>query len=106
MLLTHSAVETRGVRKRTIDRKMIIGPVSIKFISIILIAVAGLFYLAQTAQSSTKSYKVIELDQKIDQLDKQYEQLKVESVRLKSLNEIKSRAESMDLEPVDNVVKK
>ena len=88
-------------RKRTISSSFKIGPVSLRFITIALLAVAALFYLAQSAQGATFKYKIMELEEQKNDVQTDVKQLEVESARLKSLNEIKNSAQSLNLEPID-----
>ncbi len=100
MLITQSNTWGSGFRKRTIRSEVKLGPVSLKFITIALVAIVALFYLAQSAQSSTFKYKVMELGDKKTNVESDIKQLEVESARLKSLNEIKNSAQAMNLEAV------
>jgi len=100
MLLTRTNIWEPGFRKRTLKREFQIGPVSLKFITLALLTVAALFYLAQSAQSSTFKFKIMELEDQKAKIQTDVKQLEVESARLKSLNEIKNGVGSMNLEPV------
>lgn len=98
MLITRTNTWEPGFRKRTIQGRLKIGPVSLKFITIALLAIAALFYLAQSAQSSTFKYKIMELQDQQSKVQTDVKQLEVESARLKSLNEIKNSAQVLNLE--------
>lgn len=100
MLITRNNTWEPGFRKRTIRTEFKVGPVSLKFITIALLAVAALFYLAQSAQSSTFKYKIMELEDQKSKVETDVNQLEVESARLKSLTEIKNSTQAMNLEPV------
>ena len=67
--------------------------------TVVLLALAALFYLAQSSESATKRYKVFELEQEQSKLNEENEWLKTESLRLKSLQELKTTSESLDLQP-------
>jgi len=101
MLITRSNTWEPGFRKRTIRNQFKIGPVSLKFITIALLAIAALFYLAQSAQSSTFKYKIMELEDQKAKIQTDVQQLEIESARLKSLNEIKNGIAGMNLEPAE-----
>lgn len=98
MLITQNNSWQQGFRKRTIKGEVKIGPISLKFITIALVTIAALFYLTQSAQSSTFKYKIMELEDQKTKTASDIKQLEVESARLKSLNEIKNSAETMNLE--------
>lgn len=100
MLITRNNNWETGNRKRTIKQELKIGPVSLKFISIALIAIAALFYLAQSTQTSAKKYTIMQLNETKTELEAKGKDLEVQAARLKSLNEIKKSAENSDLEPI------
>lgn len=104
MLITRNNNWEIGSRKRTIRPELKIGPVSVKFISIALVAIAALFYLAQSTQISAKKYTIMQLNETKTELEAKGRDLEVEAARLKSLNEIKKNAENSDLEPAGQSV--
>lgn len=85
--------------KPAIKKEIKIGPLSLQFLTVILLAVLALFYLAQSTQSATRNYQLQELQDKQNKLTQENERLEVEAVRLKSLNEIKNTTQSSNLEP-------
>lgn len=97
MLITRNNNWEPGFRKRTIKKEFKIGPMSLKFITIALIAVGALFYLAQSTQTAASKYKIMQLSDSQEQLEAQSKDLEVEAVRLKSLNEIKGSSDSLGL---------
>ncbi len=88
-----------GFRKRTIKKELKIGPVSLKFITIALLAVGALFYLAVSSQGATQQYQIMQLTQAKQQLEAQGKDLEVEAARLKSLNAISSDTQNLGLVP-------
>lgn len=101
MLIPRTNTWQEGYRKRTIGASLKFGPISLKFITIALLAIAALFYLAQSAQASTFKYKIMELEDNKSKIQTDVKQLEVESARLKSLNEIKNSAQNMNLEAAE-----
>ena len=71
---------------------------SIKFITIALLAIAALFYLAESSQASSQKYKIMQLQDTKSQLEADGKDLEVEAARLKSLNEIKNSSQVLGLE--------
>ena len=53
-----------------------IGPLSLRFITLLILAALALFYLAQSSQSATKNYKVRELELTKQGLSEENERLK------------------------------
>lgn len=101
MLLTNNKSWERGMRKRTIKKELKIGPVSAKFITITLLALGALFYIAQSSQGSTQKYQVMQLTQNRQDLESKTKDLEVEAARLKSLDEIKKSTQNSELVPID-----
>jgi len=101
MLITRNNSWQNGIRKKTIGRDFKIGPITLRFITIALIGIAALFYLAQSTQGSTFKFKIMALSDQKAQAETNVKQLEVESARLKSLNEIKSSAQNYNLEPIN-----
>jgi len=98
MLITRANTWQSPYRKRTISSEIRLGPVSVKFVTVVLIAIAALFYLAQSSQAATLKYKVMDLEDQKSKAQTDVKQLEVESARLKSLSEIKNNAERLNLE--------
>lgn len=98
MLLTSAKTTKSGVRKRTINRVVQIGPLSLRFMTLVMLAAVALFYLAQSTQSATKTYKVQELRQEKDSLTKEQDRLQIEATRLKSLQQIQESADKLGLQ--------
>ena len=98
MLITNSNSTQTGLKKRTIGQELKIGPLSIQFIVIIILAAITLLYLAQSTQGATKNYKLQELKDQKTQLQSDSERLEVEAARLKSLNEVQKNSDNLGLE--------
>lgn len=98
MLIPRTNTWQEGFRKRTISNNLKIGPISLKFVTLALLAIIALFYLAQSTQGANFKYKIMELEDQKSQILQDVQQLEVESARLKSLNEIKNSAQNMVLE--------
>lgn len=99
MLITNANHWEAGARKRTVAQEIKLGPLSMKFATIALLAVAALFYLTQSTQSAAQKYKIMQLNDARQELEAQTKDLEVEAARFKSLNEIKKSSENLDLEP-------
>jgi len=104
MLITNNNSWDYGVRKRTIGQDFKIGPISLRFIAIALVAIAALFYLAQSTQASVNKYRIMQLCEQQSQLEVKTADLEVEAARLKSLNEIKKNSENLNLEPTEKII--
>lgn len=98
MLIPRSHTWQEGYRKRTIANGLKIGPISLRFITIALLAIIALLYLTQSTQGANFKYQIMELEDQKANIQQDVKQLEVESARLKSLNEIKNSAQNMALE--------
>lgn len=87
-----------GLRRRTLRRSLTVGPVSIKIITILLVAAFALFYLAQSTQSAARNYNIYELQNQKEKLDREKNELELEAIRLKSLSKIQATAEELQLQ--------
>jgi len=102
VILTNS-FDKSEYKRRTVERSFSLGPTATKFITIILVAVAALFYLVQQTQSATKNYQVQDKKDAKQQLLQDSERLKVEATRLQSLGNITQDTEKLNLVPTSNV---
>jgi cell division protein FtsL len=98
MLITSSKSAKQGVRKRTVNRVVHVGPLSLRFITLLMLAGVTLFFLAQSSQSATKTYTIRELDLKQGDLTKERDRLQIETTRLKSLQSIQGSVDKVGLE--------
>ncbi|HLB31967.1 MAG TPA: hypothetical protein VJL27_00225 [Patescibacteria group bacterium] len=99
MLITQSNKSELGVRKRAITRSMDIGPISVRVISIVIFALLALFYLAQSTQNATRNYAIGDLESKKKTIEAAKEDLSVQALRLKSLQEVQTKAKEQGLVP-------
>lgn len=100
MLITRNNSWQRGMRKRTIKKELKLGPMSIKFVTIALMAIVGCFYLSQSAQASSQKYQIMQVSGQKQELEAKTKDLEVEAARLKSLDTIKKTAQNDNFEPI------
>ena len=87
-VVTNSGNANIGTKKRTVERRVFIGPKAARFIAIIIFGALGLLYLTQSTQGANRSYAVRDLTTQQSQLSEQRDNLQVEASRLQSLNQI------------------
>jgi len=87
-IVTNSRTAQLGTKKRTIGRRLSIGPKAARFIAVVIFAALGLLYLTQSTQGADRSYKIRDLTAEKSQLLEQRDRLRIEESRLESLNEI------------------
>lgn len=88
MLIAKTNNQRDGVRKRTLDRPVRFGQVSLRFMMIGILAAVALLYMAQSTQSAARTYQLHSLEQQQKDLQDQNDRLQVESVRLQSLQSL------------------
>lgn len=98
MLITHRSTPL-GMRRSSSGRTIRVGPVTVRFITVILLALAALFYLAQSSESATKRYKVFDLQAQQSKSDEQSAWLQSETLRLQSLSGLQDTAKNLNLQP-------
>jgi cell division protein FtsL len=95
--------KSRNHRTRVVDRGFKLGPLSIKFITIGLITILSLIYLAQSNVTATKGYELKELQSEKEELTLENERLEVEANRLKALKNVEKTARKSGMVDVDKV---
>ena len=89
--LQKNQVYRRGANTHSISRSTTkLGPVSTAVICLALVSLMGIVYLSQVTKTNSLGYKVSSLQQKQDELKKEKSDLEIESVRLQSIEKIKS----------------
>jgi cell division protein FtsL len=89
--------------KRTVSNQLTLGPIAVKFLVVLVLALLSIFYLYQSNSSATKAYAVSDLQKQQQDLTAQNEELQYESERLKSLSQAENTAQQKGLVQVDNV---
>ena len=94
---------TAADQKIATRNEMKIGPVSIKFITIAIICLLSLFYLAQSQKTATRAYQIKSLQDEKEKILQQNEELQVGTAKLKSIENIQSEIGSLQLVPTGPV---
>ncbi|MBU0648369.1 hypothetical protein KJ855_04285 [Patescibacteria group bacterium] len=92
-----------GVQKNRMASRFAVGPVSLQFVTIILLALFSLMYLLQNNQMTTQGYKLAQLKSEQVEILQQNEKYQVEAARLKALGEVKKKVENLEMETVESV---
>lgn len=80
------------------------GPVTMVMVVVFLVCVLSFFFLAQVFQSSTKGYEITELQNKVKDLEEQNKSLEIEAAELKSFENLKSEAETLNMVSTSEIV--
>jgi len=81
-----------------------VGPTTVRYLTLLLLAVFSLLYLVQSAQGSSKALEIRNLDEKRGDLDKELSTLEVNASRWQSLNNLNQSAAKQQLVPTDGTV--
>ncbi|NIM46778.1 MAG: hypothetical protein GTN40_01305 [Candidatus Aenigmarchaeota archaeon] len=80
-----------------------VGPVSLGFITVVLLFILSLLYLAQSNRIAVRGYEISELEKKQTELIEERERLEIEAARLKSIQEIQKGASNSKMEPTKQI---
>jgi len=98
MFIVGKRTSDLGQRKRSLERRVVLGPNAVKILAIVVFAAFSLFYLSQSSQSAAKNYIVSGLEDESGKLTAEKERLEVEANRLKALSIIQDKAEDQGME--------
>ncbi|MFA4930698.1 MAG: hypothetical protein WC570_02415 [Patescibacteria group bacterium] len=92
-----------GVQKNKLASRFAVGPVSMQFVTVVILALFSILYLLQNNQMTTQGYQIAQL--KSQQLDvlQENERYQVEAARLKALNAVKDKIGTLEMESVESV---
>lgn len=79
------------------------GLASTRMVGFIILAILALLYIAQSSQGATKRIEVQSLRANAEELSVENEQLRLEALRLQSLDTISQSSDALQLEPVRDV---
>lgn len=88
-------------RKRTIKKQPVsMGPGALRFITIFILAILTIIYLVQSTKGSTKQIEISDIQDKTETLKSQRQDIGLEAVRLKSLQNLNQNPEASGYEQV------
>ena len=91
-------------RKKTKNKnKKILGSISISFVVVLFIALAGIIYIYSINSSAVKGYKIRQAENEIKDLKKESEQLRIKEAELKSLYHIEEASKKMNMDALKDV---
>lgn len=92
---------------KTIQKKyqptLTIGPVSLSFVTIILVLILAVFYLVFSTQLTSRGYELEKIKAKKVELLAENERLEIETSRLQSLRKIEEAAKEVKMVPTEKV---
>ncbi|PIU01396.1 hypothetical protein COT68_03435 [bacterium (Candidatus Torokbacteria) CG09_land_8_20_14_0_10_42_11] len=103
LTLASSGEIQRGKRKKTLRRKVKIGPVALCFVTILLFCLVSLFYLTQGNQVATKGYEIKDLENKLNNLKEENRKLELEAAGLQSVRNVEEGAKKLNMVPIEKM---
>ena len=101
MLVRTNSRSMGNKRKRTLKKQSVsMGPGALRFITIFVLAILTLIYLVQSTKGSTKQMEITGLGDKTEVLKSQRQDIELEAVRLKSLQNLKTNPDTGSYEAV------
>ena len=98
MLFIGKRDQALGIKKRSVERRFVLGPNSVKVVLILLLVVFSFFYLSQSSHSATSDYMISDLQSQKDKSESLKAQLEVNLNRLKALSAISDKAKEKGME--------
>jgi len=89
-----------GLKKRSVARRVIFGPVTIKFVAIALLVVFSFFYYVQSNASTEQYYTISDLQEQKEKAEAVNSQLQVDAERQRALSIIEQKANEKGMEPI------
>lgn len=84
--------------------KIQMGPATLGVITIVIIFLMSLLYLAQANSTATKGYEIEREQEKIDKLNSQSEKLELEMAQLRSTKQLDNLPQQLNLKPLEGQV--
>lgn len=86
-------------RTRTINRSFATGPVTLGIFVVLLIASLGIVYLVESNSMTTSGYQIQDLQDKVTDLQKSNEELKLQAAELQSLKHLEQVQKDLNMVP-------
>ncbi|MBD3244638.1 MAG: hypothetical protein GF335_01455 [Candidatus Moranbacteria bacterium] len=91
----------KGFRKGMVKPRFKFGVTFAGYVTIIIIFALSLVYLMQTNRTATYGFEVKKYDQRIEELEKERQELELEAAKLRSTNRIKENLDQLNMIEVD-----
>lgn len=101
--LTPEGMAGEGKRVATIKRKLKLGPISLNFVTLIIIALITLFYLAQTQMSTGKKSQIRDLVKEKRELQRDLASLEVEAAKARSMVNLEKKLTELNMVPIKKI---
>lgn len=98
LTITNSSSVNFGDRKKTVKSQGgLIGNVTLNFLVAALVCLLGVFYIFEVNNMATKGYEIKALENKMADLKKENENLKIQEAELKSMYSIEEKTRELNM---------
>ncbi len=104
LTLSKSGDIQKDKRKKTIRGKIKVGPVTLCFVTIILLCLVSLFYLTQANQIATTGYEIKDLEDKLNKLTEENHKLELRAAELQSVRNVEEGVKKLNMVPLQKVI--
>ena len=80
------------------------GPVTLCFVTIILLCLVSLFYLTQANQIATTGYEIKDLEDKLNKLTEENHKLELRAAELQSVRNVEEGVKKLNMVPLQKVI--
>ena len=94
----------KNKRAKTVRHNFRIGPVSLCFVSLTILCLVSLFYLAQSNQIATKGYEISTLEKKLEETDESNRRLELRAAELQAVKSVEQSAQHLNMVPIEKMV--
>lgn len=99
-ILTLSSSGYYGRKAKSVKyNNLQLGPVSVRVLSVFLLTVLALLYIAQSQSSATKGYEVKRLEEQKNEIANKNQELSIKASKLRSIQRIDKKIPKLDLVP-------
>ncbi|OGI24958.1 MAG: hypothetical protein A3J76_03925 [Candidatus Moranbacteria bacterium RBG_13_45_13] len=97
LTITNSNSLRFGERKGVLKTQPKMGRVTLSFMLVMLICASGVFYIFEVNNLATKGYEIRDMENRINELRKENENLRIQAAELKSMYKIEEKTKELNM---------
>jgi len=104
LTITNSTSTRIGSRKKALNsEKVKIGKITLNFILVILICMAGVIYIYEVNRLAVRGYEISSLEKQIQEIREENERIKIRAAEIKSMYKIEEEMKQINMSAPKNV---
>jgi len=103
LTITHSNSIRFGERKKALSSGFRMGRITLSFFLVMLICAAGVFYIFEVNNIATKGYEIKSLENRLNELRRENENLRLREAELRSIYKIEEKTEELNMVVPQNI---